>query len=61
MPRRITLKTAKKQPGTISRAKVRRVVAEVYATPLAELAASTPKKFDNIVITRKNKKSLTTK
>ena len=56
MPGKITLKTAKKQPGTISRAKVRRVVAEVYATPLAGLVASTPKKFDNIVITRTNKK-----
>jgi hypothetical protein len=53
----ITLKTAKKKPGTLSRARVRSIVAEVYATPLAQLVSSTPKKFGTIVVTKTGNKS----
>jgi hypothetical protein len=48
--RNITVKIGKKKPGTISRAKVRRVVAEVYAIPLAKLP---PADVDSkVIITR---------
>jgi len=57
----ITLKIGKKKPGTLSRAKVRSVVAEVYATPLAKLVSSTPAKFGKILVTKTSKNTLATK
>ncbi|MEO5685302.1 MAG: hypothetical protein ABIQ88_21830 [Chitinophagaceae bacterium] len=49
--RKITLKTAKKNQGSLSRARVQRVVAEVYAMSRAELQAITTKKSEEILLT----------
>ena len=59
--RKITLKTAKKKQGTLSRARVQRVVAEVYAMSQAERLAITSKKMEDIVLTVPIRKPLTSK
>ncbi len=59
--RKITLKTAKKKQGSLSRAKVQRVVAEVYAMSRAELQAVTTKTSKDIVLTVPGRKLFTDK
>ena len=56
----ITLKIARKKPGTTSRAKVRSIVAAVYGNLTAQQGAS-KSKVSGVLVTKTDKKPLASK